>query len=366
MIPSTLFRYLMRSYLERFGLVLLLVVMGLLLSNTFDTLNRFRSTTFTLPIFINLVSLKLPYLLIEIMPMTGFIATLFFLYYLSRTNQLVSIWSTGASTWNVLFPVVISGILIGVITTIMLQPVASMLIGKYDTMEAKLLKRRSDQVTLSNSGIMIAEDYDNERRVIVARSVDAQANKLYGITILLIDGDNNFISRFDASSASMDQGQFTLHNVKVFEAGDDSNIPRSEESKSFETKISIDRFSKGMVSPEHISFWRLPQLIEKLHKAGIPTSRYQVYYYKQLLKPIMMTTVCFMAFCFITPRQSRVRDMRAFAFGIFIGFVVYLMSEICVVVLMRQGFDAILASLCPMLVIILLSIFAILHLHETG
>lgn len=365
MIPGTLFRYLMRSYLGRFGLVLLVVSIGLLLSNSFDTLNRFKSVTFTLPLFLSLISLKLPYLIIEIMPMIVFISTLFFLYYLSRTQQLVSIWATGTSTWRILLPVVISALLIGSIATTIMQPVSSMLIGKYDAKEAKLLKRRSNQATLSNSGVMIAEDYNNERRVIIVRSVDISANKLYGVTILFIDEDNNFISRLDADSASLHEGQFMLYDVKTY---DDEAVGhlKNEESRSFGTDISIDRFEKGLASPEHVSFWQLPRLIQKLQQAGMPTSRYTVYYYKQLFKPLMMIAVCFMAFCFINPQQNRVSGAQSFALGVFVGFVVYLMSEICIAMLMYQGLGVVAASLCPMLVIILLSAFAILHLHETG
>lgn len=366
MILGTLFRYLMRSYLERFSLVLLVVAIGLLLSNSFDTLNRFKSVTFTLPLFIHLISLKLPYLIIEIMPMIVFIGTLLFLYYLSRTHQLVSIWSTGTSTWRILLPVVISAMFIGVVMTTVVQPVASILIGKYDAMEAKLLKKRSNQATLANSGIMIAEDYNNERRIVVARSVNISDNALYGVTILFIDENNNFITRLDAGSASLRNGQFVLHDTKIFDERTSQVTSEVKDSKSFETSLSIDRFTKSMASPEHVSFWRLPSLIQKLKEAGMPTSRYQVYYYKQLFKPLMMMTVCFMAFCFIDPKQNRLGGMQSFALGIFMGFVVYLMNEICIVMLMHQGFGIILASLCSMAVIILLSVFVILHLHETG
>lgn len=365
-MPGTLFRYLMRSYMERFSLVLLVVAIGLLLSNSFDTLNRFRSVTFTLPLFISFISLKLPYLLIEIMPMIVFIGILMFLYYFSRTHQLVSIWATGTSTWRVLLPVALSAILIGSVMTTVVQPVASMLIGKYDTMEAKLLKRRSNIASISGSGIMIAEDYKRERRIVTARSVDIAANKLHGVTILFIDEDNNFISRLDAEEASLHKGRFMLHNVKNFDSRLGSGSSEVEKSRDCETSISIDRFTKSLASPEHVSFWRLPLLIQKLKQAGMPALRYQVYYYKQLFKPLMMMTVCFMAFCFINPKQNRLGGAQIVALGVFMGFIVYLMSEICIVILMNQGFDVIVANLCPMVVIILLSIFAILHLHETG
>lgn len=365
-MPNTLFRYLMRSYIERFSIVLIIVSFGLLLSSSFDVLNRFRSVTFTLSLFVSLISLKLPYLLIEIMPMIVFISTLMFLYYFNKTNQLVSVWATGTSTWSILLPVVVSAVIIGLIMTTMMQPIASTLISKYDTIESKLLKRRSVSASFSSSGIMIAEDYNDERRIITAKSIDIAGSKLYGVTILFIDNDNNFISRLDAESASLLKKKFVLNDVKSFNNSPSTAASIVHRSMDCETNISIDRFTKSMTLPEHVSFWNMPSLIRQFKQAGMPTLKYQVYYFKQLLKPFMMLTVCFMAFCFITPKQNRLGGMQVIALGMFVGFVVYLVSEICMVILMNQGFDIIVANLCPMIVITLLSIFMILHLHETG
>jgi len=363
LFPATLSRYIARSYLEHFGLVLLIVSSGLLLSNTFDTLNRFRSIVFTIPIFLNLILLKLPYLLIEVIPLVGFISALFFLHYLAKSNQLVSIFNTGTSIWNVLMPILVIGITVGILSTTILQPVASIFIGKYDALESKLLKRRSSGgAAISDSGVMIAEDYSNQRRIIIARSVDVTTKELGGLTILLTDSDNNFLSRIDAKSARLDHGKFELHNLHTFNADGSEQL----ETMGFPTSLSIGRFTEGFASPEHISFWQLPKLIEKLQETGVPTSRYQLYYYKQLFRPIMMIAVCFMATCFTSMRQNRISGLRNFGIGILVGFIVYLVSEILIAILMHNGLTAYAAGIFPIVAIILLSLFVILHLHEAG
>jgi lipopolysaccharide export system permease protein len=363
MIPGTLSRYIARLYLEHFGLILLVVTLALLISNTFDTLNRFRSTIFTLGLFIELISLKLPYLVIEIVPLVGFISALFFLYNLTRHQELISIFNTGISIWNILLPMISASIIIGCLSTAVLQPIASILIGKYDILETKLLKRRIKQVTISNSGVIIAEDYQNQRRMIVARSVDTNLKELGELTLLFIDRDNNFISRIDAKSAFLDNGMFRLRDVTTFAINDGQ---RQEGIMDLPTSLSIGRFTEGLLSPEHVSFWQLPKLISKLQETGVPASRYQIYYYKQVLRPLMMAAVCFMAACFTSMRHHRNSGAKKIGIGILSGFIIYLASEISVALLIHNGFGILASSLCPSITIILLSIFMILHLHETG
>ncbi len=360
--PSALSRYIAISYLKYFGLVLLIATMGLLLSNAFDTLNRFRSTVFTMSLFANLVTLKLPYLLIEIIPLIVFISCLLFFYSLTKSNELISIFNTGTSIWKILTPVIASAIIIGAISTCVVQPIGSILISKYETIEAKLLKKRSLQATISSSGVMIAEEYGHQRRIIVARSVNTTSKELGGLTILFTDHDNNFISRIDAESASLDNEEFLIRNLLSF----DANTPAKHDAMIIPTSLSIERFIQGFVSPQHISFWDLHAMIAKLQAAGVPTARYQLYYYKQLFKPLMMMAVCFMATCFTDMRHSRTSGARAITLGLAIGFAVYLGSEIFIALLIRGGLGSAVSTLFPISAITLLSVFVILHLHEAA
>jgi lipopolysaccharide export system permease protein len=211
--------------------------------------------------------------------------------------------------------------------------------------------------------MMLAEDYLDEKRVIIARSVDITTRTLSDLTILFTDKDNNFLSRIDAKSGVLKDGELLLHQVRIFT--NDHPSPERE-FLSVKTALSIGRFTEGFVSPEHVSFWQLRGLIDKLKQNGMSVSRYQIYYYKQLFKPLMVVAAALMATCFTSMRQYRNSGVKSLAIGIGVGFAIYLLSEICVALLTYRGLDPAFAALCPILTIVLISNFVILHLHETG
>lgn len=362
MFPKTLFFYFIRLYTARFGLVLSIVSAGLLISNVFDILSRYRSTKFTIGIFLNLASFKIPYLLVEVLPIISFITTIIFFEYLVRSRELVSVFNTGASMWKVLSSIFISLFFIGIITTSLIQPMSSMLLASYDRIEAKVLKKKTDSIIISESGVMIAEDYESEKRFIVTKIVDVKNNKLSDITILITDQDNRFINRIEAEYAIIVDSNITLYNAKNFSAV----VPEFMEEFTIPTNLTINVFVENLVNAGAISFWDFSSKITRLKDAGVPFIKYQLYYYKTLFKSVTIIAFMFLAVCFVSRTEDRVRGLKKPFIAIIISFAIYLLNEICVSIFIHNGLDPMLAILCPMLLIIFFSVFTILHLHEAG
>ena len=360
MLQSTLFRYLAKSYVAYFGLVLATVVLALLVSNIFDTLSRFKGVLLTLSLFLELISFKLLYLSLEILPLICFISTLLFLHALVKSCELVSILNSGVSIWGILFPVSLSAICIGVIAITMINPVASTLLRNYEKIVSKL-ENKSHNISISDLGIMVAENYHEEGRIFIVKTVDFGVKRISDITILFTDRDNNFISRIDADSGVFEGNSLVLHQSRMLSK---DGVKTVDTESKIHTNLSIKHFAKSSLGPEYISFWQLPSMILTLHKAGISVVKYQIYYYKQLFKPLMMLATVLMAGCFTQVSAERKARVKLVVVGIASGFVVYVLSEICVAILTHQGMTPIFAILCSVVGIMILSIFVILHLHE--
>lgn len=346
----------------RLGLVLSIVSACLLISNVFDMLSRYRSTKFTIGVFLNLVSFKIPYLLVEVLPIISFITTILFFEYLVRSRELVSVFNTGASMWKVLCSIFISLLFTGIITTTLIQPLGSILLNSYDRMEEKALKKKTDSVIISESGIMIAEDYESEKRFIVTKVVDVNNDKLTNVTIFITDQDNKFINRIEAEYGIISDSNITLYNAKNFR----NIVPEFIEQITIPTNLTINIFVESIENPEAISFWDFPAKITRLKEFGIPFVKYQLYYYKILFKSVTIIAFMLLAICFVNRGEDRVRGFKKPFMAIILSFVIYLLNEICVSIFIHNGLDPMLSILCPMLLIIFFSVFAILHLHEVG
>jgi lipopolysaccharide export system permease protein len=356
---SVLSRYLIRTYLEKFLLIFFVISVALLLSNIFDLLNKTRGVSISGGLFIELIFLKLPYLASELLPLNSMLAMFLMNYVLAKRNELGVIWGSGVSVFALVAPIALAAFIVGIFTTTMLNPIATDMLVIYENMEAKLLDRKSPNLTLSNLGIIISENLDGKRRIYVAKSLAVHERKMMHVTILFADSNNNFIERLEADEAILDHGKIELRDVKIF---DQHGERIDKETLSIPTTLEIENFVEGITVPDHLSFWKLPEAINNLSDAGLPNIKHKLHYYKILFRPISMVAYLFIAACFML-KDTRQTGTSSLVLGVFIGFAIYLMIQIITNILIYKGVNVVISMALPTLVIILLSSIAILHLR---
>lgn len=359
-----LFRYIALGYLRYFAFVTAIAICGILLSNIFDTLNRFKSVTFTFTVFLQLASLKLTYLTLEIIPLISFISTLFYLHNLNKTRELSAIFSSGMSILHILTPMILCGLILGILCTAILQPISSTLLNQHNILEMKLNKKHVNQINVSKMGIMIAEEYNDEKHILNVRSIDLSRKTLKQITMLFIDQNNHFIKRIDAKNGTINNNELILQDVTLFDSPPNTEGQNSA-SYAVPTSISLDNIKNGYTDPEQISIWHLHQVITVLNNAGMSSIKHSMYYYKQLWKPLMIVSTIMLAACLTQTKQKRTDNIKILGFGIASGFIIYVLNEILLSILTYQKILPLVAISGTTLTTILLSFLIILYLHET-
>ena len=358
MYISVLSRYLIKIYLEKFFLVLLVVTSALILSNTFDLLHRIRGIHLKYDVFMQLVFLKTPYLILELLPLIVMLTTFLMHFILTKRNELFVIWGCGISIYRALLPIIILNLVIGIAGITIFNPLSTYMLVKYETLESKFTDKKTSYLTLSSLGVMISEHYDAENRIYVARSVVVPENKMLNVSIFFTDNDNNFLHRIEAKKASFASGKIIMHDVSLFSS---DNIRKDYEEYSIPSHLLITNLVEGVTAPDHLTFWQLPEAISKLSNAGFPTFKHQLYYAKLLLKPLSMIAYVFLAICFISNDMRSKNRMNHLSMGMFIGLVVYLLSQIFSNILAYNDTSVIWAVFVPIMMVILGSNFAILH-----
>src|SRR5476651_98299 len=94
---SLLARYLSRSFLMSFGVGLLCVFMVTLLFDFAELQRRLGSTELSLAIKLNMVFLRSPHFLEQVIPFLGFGAGIYTFWRLNRSNELIILRATGVS-----------------------------------------------------------------------------------------------------------------------------------------------------------------------------------------------------------------------------------------------------------------------------
>jgi lipopolysaccharide export system permease protein len=356
----TIIKYLARRFTWYLFLISLILVAILFISNAFDTLQKFKSTYITPEDFWLLIVLKIPFLFNEISAIIGFISTLLFLRYLSSSNELVTIIGNGVVVWRIFAVPIIVSFFFGIAIITIINPIGTFGLREYEKIEAKLNNTPQNIFIISKSGIFFYEKYHSTNRIIQAKSINTAKKSIADITILVVDEQNNLIKRIDSTRATLDNGLFELKDPLVSTQAGISSPP----TILLPTNLSIDNLIQRFSPPEMISIWQLPESIDKINNSGLPILNYQLHFFKQLFKPLAMSAMVLLACWFLTLNNRDNSSVKNIVFSLAAGLGTYFLLEIMLHVLTYGGLGPIFATSLPILFIILISNFVILHFQE--
>lgn len=356
----TLAKYLVVLFWKQLLITSVIILSILFISNTFDVLQKFKSVSVSPGEFWLLISYKVPYFFNEVSVMACFIATLLFIQNLRKNNELIIILSNGIAPWRVFLIPVMATFFFGIIIVTIINPVGVYGLANYKKLEAKITGTASTNFIISQTGIFFYEKYSGNNRIIHAKSIVISSNTLNDLTILVIDSQNNLIEQIDSAQATLESGVFTLSDATVTSQSTTSSVDKIE----LPTNLSIKNLVLQFNPPEMIPLWNLQNSINKFLESGLVVTRYQLYYYKQLLKPLSMVALSLVACWFVSLNTRDKSNSTTLVLGLVTGIGCYFFLEVALRILTYSGLPPFLASLLPIIVIILISNFVILHFQE--
>lgn len=363
---SILTLYLSRLFTKVFVSTACAVLFIIVISNIFDTLQSFRNHSISLRDFWLLVIFKAPDVFSEITMLISLIATAIFIHILRKNNELLIIITNGIPIIKVfLIPMVLSFVF-----ALFLLSVNSSLgphfLQRYKKLESRILGKHQSNIMISQAGIFFSEKLADSNRIVQVQSIDVEKRLLQDLTIIITDLDNNFIERIDAKQAVLDSGYYKIDQAYVnsnYAISGRNNI-KIVDNLRLPTRLHVGGLKARFEAPKLIGFWSLPSLIDKFSKSGFVPTQYQIYYYKQLFKPFALVAMAFVACCFITLNLRSTPHNYMLALSIIVGLVVFFLQEIFIKVLAYNGFNPAMAILIPIITIIFISLFVILHFQE--
>jgi len=356
----TLVKYLMMLFWERLLITSTIILSILFVSNAFDILQKFKSVTISPGDFWLLILYKVPYLFNEVSVMTCFIATLLYIQSLRKNNELIIMLSSGIAQWRVFLMPVIATFFFGIIVVIFINPIGVYGLTKYTKLEATITGATSTNFIISPTGAFFYEKYLGNNRIIHAKSIMVNNHTLNDVTVLVVDSQNNLIQQIDSAHATLESGIFILQEAIVTSHGRTSTVDKIE----LPTNLSIKNLILQFNPPEMIPLWNLQNSINKFLESGLAATRYQLHYYKQLLKPLAMVALSLVACWFVSLNTRDKSNSTTLVLGLVVGISSYFFLEIALRILSYSGLSPFLANLLPIIVIILISNFVILHFQE--
>ena len=360
-LSPTLSGYVARN----FGFWLFAYWLGLLgvilLISTVDLLDKLATKEVSLTVVIQMVLLKLPFLSEKTIPFTVLFAGLTCFWRLTRSHELVVTRAAGISIWQVLLPTLGVAVLAGAVTVTVLNPVAAVLLGRFEQFEARYIHGQTSALAVSRSGLWLRQADPGGQSVIHAQRVTHSSMVLHNVIIFRFEDEDRFVGRIDAARAELHPGYWLLLEAWQARPGDQSHF--SEEIR-LATDLTRDKILESFAAPESVSFWSLPGFIELLESAGFSALRHRLQLHRLLAIPFLLAAMTLLAATFSLRPQRRGRVALVVFGGAMTGFLLFFLTDFVHALGLSGNIPVVLAAWSPAGVSSMLGVAMLLHLED--
>lgn len=361
-LSPTLSLYIVRQFCTWFFGLYVSLSFIILLVSIIDLLDRLSTKDETpMSVVIEMALYRLPFFAQEILPFTVLGAGMFTFWKLTRSNELVVARAAGISAWQFLLPAVSISLVIGALAVALLNPIAAVMLKQYDELEARHIKNRTSQLSVSQSGLWLRQPEAGGQTVIHAQRAAETGMVLREVTFYVFEGEDQFVRRIDAETAQLEAGAWTVRGAYISEPG---NPPRLEPELSLPTTLTSEKILDSFSPPETISFWHLPGFIELLERAGFRANRHLLQFHKLLSLPVLLSAMVLLSASFSLRPQRRGKVGIILLTGVVTAFVLYFLTNFVFALGLSGKIPVLLAAWSPAGISLMIGATLLLHLED--
>ena len=361
-LAPTLLVYIARTFVSRFLVLFGGITAIVLLATTIDQLDQISTEAdASLLAALEMALLKLPQLIQEVMPFAILFTAMATFWRMTRTNELVVARAAGVSVWQLLMPAVALAVAVGLLTTTVLNPVSSVMLRRFEQLEARYSGDEGSTFSVSETGLWLRQAHQDGRAVIHAQRVRQSDMTLFDVIVFRFSDGNTFESRIDADQATLGDGKWVLRDALVTAPGQEE---RRGERITVPTELTADKIYNSFAPPETISFWRLPEFIGLLENAGFAVEPHRLQLHRLLAKPFLFAGMVLLAAIFSLRQHRRGGVAATIAVGVLTGFGVFVLSNLVFAIGLAGTLPVIIAAWTPALIILMLGVASLLHLED--
>ncbi len=354
--------YLGKQFVKNTAIILGVLISIIILVDLIELLRR-ASGKENVSIFVvlQMVFLRLPHLLQELLPLIALFGGMMTFFRLSRTNELTVIRASGVSVWQFLLPGLAVAVLFGIFTLTVINPITATMQSQFAQMKAKHFKQRTNLLMISSQDLWLRQIDNDGLSVIHARSAINQGVDLADVIIFRYDKTEQFVGRIEAERARLRKGYWDLDNV-LMTSPDQPGIIKDH--LQLDTTLTVTQIQESFAPPKTLSFWDLPEFIETLEQAGFSAINHRLYWHSLIASPVLLFAMVLVAATFSLRATRRGQTSLLVMSGIATGFVFYFLTDIIQALGMSGNLPVPLAAWSPAIIIVLLGLAMMFHLED--
>jgi len=327
---NSIFIYIAKNFIYRFFGVIFSIALLIFIINLFDVMsgsNKDNPIPF-IKIF-EMAILQVPAFLEDIAMFLIMLSVMITLFNFCSKSEITVMRVSGMSLWQILFPIIVSSFVIGILFILFFNPLNIVATKKYMVLQQNFTKFEKPSDILSpKSGIWLRQKNlvkNHEEIVIRASSINKKTLELSDINLWFFDSEGRFYQKIDAKNMILHDDYWQLNDII---ANNDFNINRKLPDFKVLTNLQSHFIAQKIINnfedAKSFSVFDLPRLIYDLEESGFSSRKFRVYYYSLLNKPLIFIAAVLIA-CFFSLNSSRNKNNIIYIVaGIMFGLILYI------------------------------------------
>lgn len=358
--------YIARRFFRSLGIVLAVFLAILLPLDIAEHLRRIDDNL-GMGAVVRLSLLNLPGAVYGWLPLFVMLATLLMFLGLARSSELVVVRASGRSALSAASAPVLSAFLVGVLGLLVLNPLVASTTREYDLSMARYDGREERTVSVSAEGLWLRQGTTQEQTVIHARGSNSDGTHLFVANFFTFDDDGLMVQRLSAEEATLQDGAWTLIDVKRWPLLNIVNPEAASESFAsyvLPSTLTADQIRDSFGKPETVPIYELPGFIDQLNAAGFAALQHRIWYQMQLSNPLMLSAMVLIAAGFTMGHTRFGRTGLMVLGAILLGFGVYFIRDFAEVLGQSGQIPAAMVAWAPPVAAIMLALGLLLHTED--
>ena len=370
-LALTLSFYISRQFLLA-TLGMLLALSGLVAMFDFIELLR-RSASkaeATFGLVSQIAALRLPYVMIQILPFAVLLGGILAFWRLTRSSELIVARAAGVSAWEFLAMPTLCAMLLGAFASAGLSPLSSAMLARAEGLDNLYLRTGGGPLALTGGQLWLRQSDHGASSangpgvaIIHAHGVRLRANTLttQDVSVFRIDASDRLLARIEATSATLKQGAWQLDGARIILP---DKLPDQPRTVMLPTDLTVARVQDSFASPDTLSLWALPGFISLLERSGFSSLRHRLHFHSLLALPLLAATMALVSAGFSMRPARRGGVARMIASGVAAGFVLFVISKVAEEFGQSGSLPVALAAWAPAVAGMLLAVALLLHTED--
>lgn len=362
-----LHRYFAIRFAKSFGMIFGLFLMMIGFFDLVDQLGRHsKGSDATFSKIVGLTLLNVPYAIYTILPLIMILASILLFLGLARSSEMVVTRAAGRSALRALLSPIFVTLLIGVVGVAVFNPIVAATSKEYES-RSNAMRGESAVLSISSDGLWLRQGSDVGQTVIRAQASNLDGTRLSDVTFLTFGFGTGPTRRIEAQSATLENGQWTMQNAKVWTLLDTANPEVGAQTvaeMSIPSSLTADQIRDSFGQPSSVSIWDLPGFISQLKRAGFSARRHEVWFQSELSKPVFLIAMVLIGAAFTMRHQRGGKTGIMVLTAVILSFALYFVRNFANILGETGQLPVALAVWAPPLAAIGMSLGLILHLED--